>query len=411
MKKGYSKFLILWIGNLISQIGGGLTAFGLGVYVFQKTGSAATMAIVTLLGFIPTLILSVPAGVLADMFDRRILMMTGDGLSAIGVLYILICMMNGECAVWQICLGVFVSSVFSSLLEPSYRSTITDLLTKEEFTKASGLVSLAGSARYLISPVIAGLLLAAYEIKLLLVIDICTFFVTIIATAVVKRGLSDSRGDKRPGFMESLKEGWRAVYTRKGVLQLIIISSCMSIFLGVIQVLCEPMILSFADSKTLGFAETVCALGMLVTALIIGVIGIKKSHASVLGLSLAMAGVFMICFSLKENIYMICLFGFMFFAMLPIANSSLDYLARTNIPDALQGRAWGFIGFLSQLGYIPAYALSGVFADRSAYIMNISVGRGSAFVISIAGVMLIITSLMSLFSKKIKNLETGEEKD
>ena len=410
MKKGYSKFLILWIGNLISQIGGGLTAFGLGVYVFQKTGSAATMAIVTLLGFIPTLILSVPAGVLADMFDRRILMMTGDGLSAIGVLYILICMMNGECAVWQICLGVFVSSVFSSLLEPAYRSTITDLLTKEEFTKASGLVSLAGSARYLISPVIAGLLLAAYEIKLLLVIDICTFFVTIIATAVVKRGLSDSRGDKRPGFMESLKEGWRAVYTRKGVLQLIIISSCMSIFLGVIQVLCEPMILSFADSKTLGFAETVCALGMLVTALIIGVIGIKKSHASVLGLSLAMAGVFMICFSLKENIYMICLFGFMFFAMLPIANSSLDYLARTNIPDALQGRTWGFIGFLSQLGYIPAYGLSGVFADRSAHIMNISVGRGSAFVISIAGVMLIITSLISLFSKKIKNLETGKEK-
>ena len=411
MKKGYSKFLILWIGNLISQIGGGLTAFGLGVYVFQKTGSAATMAIVTLLGFLPTLLLSVPAGVLADMFDRRILMMTGDGLSAIGVLYILICMMNGECAVWQICLGVFVSSVFSSLLEPAYRSTITDLLTKEEFTKASGLVSLAGSARYLISPVIAGLLLAAYEIKLLLVIDICTFFVTIIATAVVKRGLSDSRGDKRPGFMESLKEGWRAVYTRKGVLQLIIISSCMSIFLGVIQVLCEPMILSFADSKTLGFAETVCALGMLVTALIIGVIGIKKSHASVLGLSLAMAGVFMICFSLKENIYMICLFGFMFFAMLPIANSSLDYLARTNIPDALQGRAWGFIGFLSQLGYIPAYGLSGVFADRSAYIMNISVGRGSAFVISIAGVMLIITSLISLFSKKIKNLETGKEKE
>lgn len=411
MKKGYSKFLILWIGNLISLIGGGLTAFGLGVYVFQKTGSAATMAIVTLLGFIPTLILSVPAGVLADMFDRRLLMMIGDGLSAIGVLYILICMLNGDCAVWQICLGVFVSSVFSSLLEPSYRSTITDLLTEEEFTKASGLVSLAGSARYLISPVIAGLLLAAYEIKLLLVIDICTFFVTIIATAVVKRGLSDSRGDKRPGFMESLKEGWRAVYTRKGVLQLIIISSCMSIFLGVIQVLCEPMILSFADSKTLGFAETVCALGMLVTALIIGVFGIKKSHASVLGLSLAMAGVFMICFSLKENIYMICLFGFMFFAMLPIANTSLDYLARTNIPDALQGRVWGFIGFLSQLGYIPAYALSGVFADRSAYIMNISVGRGSAFVISIAGVMLIITSLMSLFSKKIKNLETGKEKD
>ncbi len=62
-------------------------------------------------------------------------------------------MMWGEAALWQICTGVFISSTFSALLEPSYRATVTDLLTKEEYSKASGLVSLAGSARYLISPV------------------------------------------------------------------------------------------------------------------------------------------------------------------------------------------------------------------------------------------------------------------
>ena len=65
-KPNYSKFLILWSGDLISQIGGGLTSFGLGVYIFNRTGSASQMALVTLLGFLPTLILSVPAGVLAD---------------------------------------------------------------------------------------------------------------------------------------------------------------------------------------------------------------------------------------------------------------------------------------------------------------------------------------------------------
>ena len=63
MKKetGFGKFLVLWSGDLISQIGGGLTSFGLGVYIFGKTGSAAQMALVTLLGFLPTLVLSVPA--------------------------------------------------------------------------------------------------------------------------------------------------------------------------------------------------------------------------------------------------------------------------------------------------------------------------------------------------------------
>ena len=44
MSSGMKKFLLLWIGELISSIGGGLTSFGLGVYVFQKTGNAAGMA-------------------------------------------------------------------------------------------------------------------------------------------------------------------------------------------------------------------------------------------------------------------------------------------------------------------------------------------------------------------------------
>src|SRR5574344_1799310 len=124
----FKRFILLWMGQLISAIGGGLTSFGLGVYIFQKTGSAAGMALVTLLGFLPTLLLSVPAGVLADRYDRRVLMMLGDGCSALGIIYILICMMNGGASLLQICIGVFVSSVFSSLLEPSYRATVSDLL-------------------------------------------------------------------------------------------------------------------------------------------------------------------------------------------------------------------------------------------------------------------------------------------
>ncbi|MDY4544203.1 MAG: MFS transporter, partial [Bacilli bacterium] len=80
-KSNFRKFILLWLGELISTIGGGLTSFGLGVYVFSQTGSAGDMALVTLIGFLPTVILSVPAGVLADRYDRRILMMIGDGCS------------------------------------------------------------------------------------------------------------------------------------------------------------------------------------------------------------------------------------------------------------------------------------------------------------------------------------------
>ena len=408
-ESGYFKFLILWSGDLISQIGGGLTSFGLGVYIFNRTGSAAQMALVTLLGFLPTLILSVPAGVLADMYDRRILMMIGDGCSALGILYILFMMFVGDISLMHICTGVLISSVFSSLLEPAYRATVTDILSGEEFTKASGLISLSGSARYLLSPIIAGLLLGKYDIKLLLVIDICTFFLTLAAAAFVKKSIASSATSKRENFFTVLADGWKGVYSRKGVLLLIIISSLISMFIGVIQILSEPLILSFTDAGTLGIAETVCALGMLVTALLTGIAGIRKNQSRILAASLILAGLFMVLFSLTENIVTICVFGFLFFAMLPPANSCLDYLARTNIPNEMQGRVWGFIGLISQLGYIPAYAISGVLADKVGSALGIGVGRGSAKVIAASGILLMAVSLGFLFSDRIKKLESGSE--
>lgn len=405
MSPGFKKFLLLWTGELISSIGGGLTSFGLGVYVFEQTGSAAGMALVTLLGFLPTLLLSVPAGALADRFDRRLLMMIGDGCSGLGILFILICVRNGGASLTQICTGVFISAVFSSLLEPSYRATITDILSKEEFSRASGLVSLAGSARYLISPVLAGFLLGVSDLSLLLIIDICTFFITITATAIVRKSAISKKTDEKESFIKSIQEGWQAVHDRKGVFMLVLVSSLITMFMGILQILIEPVILSFADSKTLGAAETICACGMLASGLLLGVMGIRKGYVRALRLSFFTAGIFMAGMSLFENVIPICIFGFLFFASLPVANNCLDYLARTNIPDELQGRAWGFIGFLSQLGYVVAYGLSGVLADGLGMATGKGVGRGAAMMVLVSGVLLSITALTLLRFPDIKKLE------
>ena len=412
MKKSdsnFGKFLLLWSGELISSVGGGLTSFGLGVYVFNETGSAASMAVVSLLAFLPTLLLSVPAGVLADRYDRRLLMMLGDGLSGLGILYILFCMLTGGASLMQICIGVCVSAVFSSLLEPSYRATVTDLLTKEEYSKASGMVSLAGSARYLISPLIAGILLASFDIKLLLIIDIGTFAVTVITTAIVRKGITAKTANAGGSLISNFKDGWAAITEKKGVLVLILVSAVMTCFMGTFQILAEPMILDFTDAETLGIAETICASGMLVSGLYLGVRGIRTGYVKTLSISLALAGIAMSLFGLKENIVYICVFGFLFFALLPFANNCLDYLSRTNIPDEKQGRAWGFIGFLSQIGYVVAYSVSGILADKLAAGMHISVGRGAAAVVMASGIMLAITALVIWLSKEVKALETSSE--
>ncbi len=405
LKSNFPKFLLLWTGELISSIGGGLTSFGLGVYIFRLTGSAASMALITLLGFLPTLVLSVPAGVLADRYDRRLLMMIGDGCSALGIIYILVCMINGGATLTQICIGVFISAVFSALLEPSFRATITDLLTKEEYSKASGLVSLAGSARYLFSPIIAGFLLAISDVKLLLIIDICTFILTVISAAVVRRGIGSSTYEQKGSFFESMKEGLVILKSEKGVFTLVVVSSGITLFMGMFQILAEPMILSFEDAGTLGIAETICACGMLASGLILGIRGLKGHYVRKLGLALILAGLFMSGFGLFEKMIPICIFGFLFFASLPFANNCLDYLMRTNIPDDAQGRVWGLIGFISQLGYVVAYGVSGAAADALGRVNDMGVGRGAALVIIAAGICMALTAAMILIPESIRKLE------
>ena len=409
MRKNFRRFLLLWSGELVSSIGSGLTSFGLGVYVFRQTGSAADMALVTLLAFLPTLLLSVPAGVLADRYDRRMLMMVGDGCSALGILYILYCMQTGGASLAQICIGVTVSSVFSALLEPAYRATVSDLLEKEEYSRASGLVSLAGSARYLVSPILAGILLSVSDVRLLLLLDAATFLLTVICTGAVRRGLASRPADRSVSFLTQMREGWQAVTQKRGVFLLILLSSAMTCFMGAFQILAEPLILAFADSSTLGVCETICASGMLVSSLYLGVRGIRRGYVRLLSLSLALSGVAMALFGLRENLVLICASGFGFFAMLPFANNCLDYLVRTNIDDALQGRAWGLIGFLSQLGYVVAYGLSGILADGMGSRLQIGVGRGSALVIMAAGALLVLIALSLLPIRSIRRLEGSEK--
>jgi MFS family permease len=102
---------------------------------------------------------------------------------------------------------------------------------------------------------------------------------------------------------------------------------------------------------------------------------------------------------------MICGFGFMFFFMLPFANNCLDYLVRTNIDAGKQGRAWGLISFLSQIGYVVAYGTAGLLADRAANAWHIGVGRGAAAVIMVSGALLAAVAAALYRSKDVRKLE------
>ena len=402
-------FYKLWLGELISNIGSGMTAFALSVYVYEKTGSVSYISLITLLSFMPSIILSPIGGLLADRYDRRLLMIIGDLFSGLGLVYILWNIQAGENSIVPIFVGITFSSIFTSLLEPSYRATLTDILDEENYAKASGLIQAAGSAKYLISPVIAGMILSVADIRVILLLDILTFITTCLMIFLVRKSMnSETQNYKKDSFKELL-EGLFIIKENRGVYSLVIIMFFVCFFMGFIQILIRPMILALSSVKTAGMMESLCAAGLLIGSLWIGIAGIKKNYSKILAVACFFCGIFMSMTGVNKNLAIIGISTFLFFSTLPFMNSCADVLVRVSVPNELQGRVWGLISLITQMGTVAAYIISGIMADyvfepmfnkNGILVENIGIiigtgkGRGIGFMLILSGIGMLIMAIV-----------------
>ena len=412
-------FYKLWLGELISSIGSGMTAFALSVYIYEKTGSVSYVSLITLLSFMPSIILSPIGGLLADRYDRRLLMIIGDLFSGLGLVYILWNIQAGENSIVPIFVGITFSSIFTSLLEPSYRATLTDILEEENYAKASGLIQVASSAKYLISPVIAGMILSVADIRVILLLDILTFITTCLMIFLVRKSMnSETQNYKKDSFKELL-EGLFIIKENRGVYSLVIIMFFVCFFMGFIQILIRPMILALSSVKTAGMMESLCAAGLLIGSLWIGIAGIKKNYSKILAVACFFCGIFMSMTGVNENLAIIGISTFLFFSTLPFMNSCADVLVRASVPNELQGRVWGLISLITQMGTVAAYIISGIMADyifepmfnkNGLLVKNIGMiigtgkGRGIGFMLILSGMGMLIMAIVIWKNREIREV-------
>ena len=412
-------FYKLWLGELISNIGSGMTAFALSVYIYEKTGSVSYVSLITLLSFMPSIILSPIGGLLADRYDRRLLMIIGDLFSGLGLVYILWSIQTGEKSIVPIFVGITFSSVFTSLLEPSYRATLTDILEEENYAKASGLIQVAGSAKYLISPVIAGIVLSVADIRVILLLDILTFITTCLMIFLVRKSINSEMKNYKKDSFKGLLEGLFIIKENRGVYSLVIIMFFVCFFMGFIQILIRPMILATSSVKTAGMMESLCAVGLLIGSLWIGIAGIKKNYSKILAVACFFCGIFMSMTGVNENLAIIGISTFLFFSTLPFMNSCADVLVRVSIPNELQGRVWGLISLITQMGTVAAYIISGVMADyvfepmfnkNGILVENIGIiigtgkGRGIGFMLILSGIGMLIMAIVIWKNREIREV-------
>jgi MFS family permease len=397
------------VAQLVARTGNGLTAFGLGVYVYHTSGLSTAVAMATLAGFLPGVLLAPIGGVLADRIDRRLLMVFGDTGSVIGLAMLLMLVHNQVTNIALLCLTVGFSSAFTSVMDPSYRATITDLLTPAQYARASGLVQLASASQYLISPALAWVVMATSSIEVVVLLDISTSLVTVTGMLLIWRAIHSPTPSQRRSFWAELRFGVTYFTRQRGVLVLMLIMTLVTFCMGFLQTLMTPLLLDLSDEQTLGIVRSVAAIGMLVSSLIIGVFNMGTNHRIYLAWILAGAGVTVFLMGTTPVVLLIAVFAFVFFLTLPPLNTSVEVLVRASIPNDVQGRVWGMTGLISQFGYLVAYGVSGpladfVFnpllvdtgplADTLGTIIGTGPSRGIGLMLMIVGVVLALIALI-----------------
>ncbi|MBA2657660.1 MAG: MFS transporter [Tatlockia sp.] len=424
-------FLIIWFGDLISTIGSGLTAFSLGAYAFQLTGKASSTAMILLLSFLPTFLFRPLGGVLADRMNRPLLIFLSSIGSAISIFSMYPFLIQAKPELLYLYPGLIFGALFFSLQNPAYKAIISDLIPQELYSKASGLTQLSNAAQFLISPVLGGILMSYFSISTIILVDACSFLLCASSAFLIWMILKTNQKTvkapkKRLNVMLELYEAWQALLANRAVFLLVCLVSVLLFYIGLIQALLTPMVLSFADINQLGRAQSACAVGMLAASLMISVVQRKQTNVTILIWSLFAMG---ICFSfigMVANIWAVIIPGFLFFVALPFANSSIDVLIRSNIATEKQGRIWSLISAFTYLGSILAYGCAGFLSDKLfnpllmsdgalasslGKIFGIGPGRGIAVLFFISGMLVVLLSIIIARTVAIKKLEPKQDKE
>ena len=129
--KSFMPFLTIWIGQTISLLGSGLTGFSLSVWVFSQTGNATPIALTALSQWLPRIVLAPLAGIVADRYRRKLVMILADSAAAVATAIGAALVFTGNLELWHIYAIAAMLGTAGAFQSPAMTASVTMLVDKE----------------------------------------------------------------------------------------------------------------------------------------------------------------------------------------------------------------------------------------------------------------------------------------
>lgn len=199
--------------QVLSMIGTSLVQYALMWYVTLETGSGLMMTFFIICGFLPTFLLAPFAGVWADRYDRKRLIVLSDGIIALITLALALAFAGGGKALWLVFLASALRAVGTAVQGPAVGAIVPQFVPAEHLMRVNGIAGTLQSAIMLVSPVVSGALVSLVPMHTVFLIDLATAAVAIAVLVLFLRVPPHARASAaaKPTYFADLRLGFRYV--------------------------------------------------------------------------------------------------------------------------------------------------------------------------------------------------------
>jgi DHA3 family macrolide efflux protein-like MFS transporter len=415
-------FLTIWIGQVASLIGSGMTAFALGLWIYEQTGEATPFVLIALFNSIPTFALSPIAGALVDRWNRRRVMLAVDSANALVTVALLLLFNSGALQVWHLYLAAFLNSVFSVFQTLAYQTIVTALVPKAQYSRANAMVQTAQSFSAILSPIAAAALYGLVGLSGIFSIDLGSFaiaFVTLLLITIPQPKRDASV--KMPTLGADIRAGFNFARTRRGLIALALLMALINLLLSSSTVLSAPMILGFATPQVLGWVQSLSSIGLLLGGLLISAWGGPQRKILAIVGSAFLSGLGLAISGLRPDPVLIAIGFFIFMFPITLVNSAIRAIVQVKVPPEMQGRVFSLIFMTARAGVPVGLLLSGPLADRVfepamaaggslaaslGPLLGTGPGRGIGLMLLISGLSISLAALIAYGYPRLRLVES-----
>ncbi len=364
---GMRGFTIIWLGQFSSMLGSTMTQFALTIWAWEVTGTATALALVGLAFVLPNILVYPVAGALVDRWNRKLVMMLSDLAAGIGTIVIFLLYTSDSLQIWHLYIIFAFMGLFQSFQFPAYSAAVSTMLDKEQYGRASGMLSLAQSASGIFAPIGAGILLGIIGTGGILVFDIVSFIVAIGALMIVNIPQPTPAGQREKNtLLQDSLFGFKYILARRGLLGLQLIFFIINFTGSLCFPLLAPMILSQTGNNTviLGTVNSAFGAGGVVGGLILSAWGgpKKRVHGVLAGMALSCLFGYTVL-GLAGSVYLWVAGAFIMMLFNPVINGSNQAIWQSKVPPEMQGRVFASRAFIALVSQPIAMAITGPLAD------------------------------------------------